>query len=396
VDALHFLGLLRHQQDRDPEAIDLIRRSLELDPDYVDARSNLGNIYRLRGDMPAALREYRRVLDLSPKMPDTLNNLGTVLSREGDLKGAAEAYRKAIAIEPDHGEAWLNLGNVFRRAGRYEEAANAYRQALEIDNSRSHAYLSLGRALYLAGKLDEAAAVYRRWIDAEPENEVAHHMLAACTGKEVPARASDGFLRRTFDTFSSDFDEILTRLKYQAPKLVADALGRALPTDDSDRASLDAGCGTGLCGPLLRPFAKTLVGVDLSGPMISKAEGRGCYDDLFEGELTEYLREHGPIWDGIASADVFVYFGDLAEVLSAAAAALRPGGVIAFTTERAEEADAPAGFLLTPTGRYAHSRSHLDRTLADAGLAPLAFEEVRLRMESGEPVSGTLAVARKG
>ncbi|NIR58985.1 MAG: methyltransferase domain-containing protein, partial [Gammaproteobacteria bacterium] len=48
---------------------------------------------------------------------------------------------------------------------------------------------------------------------------------------------------------------------------------------------LDAGCGTGLCGPLLAPHARTLVGVDLSGGMIAKAEELAVYDELEVAEL---------------------------------------------------------------------------------------------------------------
>ncbi|MCX4239251.1 class I SAM-dependent DNA methyltransferase [Paraliomyxa miuraensis] len=55
---------------------------------------------------------------------------------------------------------------------------------------------------------------------------------------------------------------------------------------------LDAGCGTGLCAPLLRPLARTLVGVDLSGKMLDQARRRGGYDELIEAELTEMLDAH--------------------------------------------------------------------------------------------------------
>ena len=37
---------------------------------------------------------------------------------------------------------------------------------------------------------------------------------------------------------------------------------------------LDAGCGTGLCGPLIAPHARRLVGVDLSGQMLAHARER--------------------------------------------------------------------------------------------------------------------------
>ena len=52
---------------------------------------------------------------------------------------------------------------------------------------------------------------------------------------------------------------------------------------------LDVGCGTGLCGALLSPYARRLVGVDLSDRMLDQARERNIYDELVKGELTAYL-----------------------------------------------------------------------------------------------------------
>lgn len=43
---------------------------------------------------------------------------------------------------------------------------------------------------------------------------------------------------------------------------------------------LDAGCGTGLCADVLRPYAKSLVGVDLSPQMLALAAKQQIYDQL--------------------------------------------------------------------------------------------------------------------
>ena len=43
-DALHYLGVLRHQQQRSDEAIMLITQALDRAPAYIDAWNNLGNV----------------------------------------------------------------------------------------------------------------------------------------------------------------------------------------------------------------------------------------------------------------------------------------------------------------------------------------------------------------
>ena len=158
---------------------------------------------------------------------------------------------------------------------------------------------------------------------------------------------------------------------------------------------MDAGCGTGLCGPALRPYACHLVGVDLSPRMIERARTRGDYDELVVAELTAFLAARTAAYDLIVSADTLVYFGRLEPVLTAAATALRPDGRLAFTVERAEDAEAADGFRLDPSGRYRHAETYLRRVLVGSGMAVETLEPVTLRLEGGQPVVGLLVLTRK-
>jgi predicted TPR repeat methyltransferase len=136
------------------------------------------------------------------------------------------------------------------------------------------------RALVLIGELDEAAKLYREWLAEEPDNEVVKHHLAACLNQGAPERASDKYVETVFDRFSSSFDAKLQHLQYRAPEYVTEALGRAAGEPKAALDIADAGCGTGLCGPLVKPWARTLVGFDLSAGMLDKAKPREVYDEL--------------------------------------------------------------------------------------------------------------------
>lgn len=392
ADLRHFLGVLLAQRGDHSGAEASIRRALELAPDYADAHNNLGNVLRqLHRDAEAEV-QYRRVLELVPEHADAWNNLGNVLRLRRDLPAAIAAYEHALAIDDAHADASQNLGNAYRSAGRVDEAIAQYRKALALRADRVALYLHLGRTLFRLGRLPEAAAVYQQWLQREPDNAIAAHMLAACAGGKAPARASDAFVKDTFDAFAEDFDEVLEELGYRAPQFVAEALDRHLG-GRRDLDILDAGCGTGLCGPLLRPLARRLTGVDLSPAMLSRARERRVYDDLVQAELTQWLLQRPAAFDVITAADVLVYFGELRPLLGAAAAALRPGGRLVFTTERS--ATAGAGYQLHPHGRYSHAPEYLEQTLQQVGLSVLASAPVQLRLEGGEPVAGTLAVAAR-
>ena len=235
--------------------------------------------------------------------------------------------------------------------------------------------------------------VFKEWLREEPDDPIARHMLAACSGRDVPPRASDAFIEKTFDSFAGSFDSRLARLQYRAPALVAEMLARSGAQPSRCLDVLDAGCGTGLCGQLIAPYARRLVGVDLSARMLDHARARELYDELVQGELTAYLGAAADAFDVIVSADTLVYFGPLDGIVAAAAYALRPGGRLIFTVEELLGAEL-AACTLSVNGRYRHSRAYLERVLRDAALRP-EIVPAELRLEAGDPVPGLVVRATK-
>jgi len=156
---------------------------------------------------------------------------------------------------------------------------------------------------------------------------------------------------------------------------------------------LDAGCGTGLCGPLLQGFARRLVGVDLSEGMLALARDRGIYDELIAAELTRYLETTEDRFDVVMCADTLVYFGDLHAVIDGFQRVLEADGVLVFSVEQTGPLE--QDFRLLPHGRYAHNADYVGKLLGDAGFDPVDMRPGVLRLEVGQPVNGLLVTARK-
>lgn len=394
-DALHYLGVLRHQQGHSDEAVELINTALAAVPDYPDAWNNLGNVHKECGRLAEAEAAYRKALACSPAHDNARINLAIVLEAQGDLQQALAVYQEVLARAPHNAHAhWMYGLFLFQHPSelaQVEEAVVQFRRAADLGADHIAVLRDLGVALYALGRRDEACDVYREWLAREPDNPVPRHMLAASGGAAAPARADDAYVRKTFDGFAASFDEQLVRyLDYRAPEVLTHALEKVLPVASEELEVLDAGCGTGLCGPLLRRYARHLTGVDLSGGMLERARQRGNYDDLTEAELTAYLAAHANAWDVIVSADTLVYFGDLVDVTAAAATALRAGGWFAFSLE-AVDGD---GFELSASGRYRHSRAYVERTLRGAGFTAIEISADSLRREAGQPVASWVVLAR--
>jgi len=393
VRALHFLGVLYHQTGESDRGIASLERAILLAPDYADAHNNLGNILKETNQLEPAYRAYRRVVELSPGHADAWNNLGVVLRGQGRYAEADGAYARAIELSPAHAAAWQNRGNLLARMNRLDDAVAAYSRVLELRPRDVAAYDALASTLYRAGRVEQAIAVYHEWLRADPGNSVAEHMLAACAGEAAPARASDRYVRDTFDGFAGSFDQVLDQLGYRAPGLIGELLERVLPPADASLVIADVGCGTGLCADFLRPRAKRLVGVDLSPGMLARARARRRYDQLVEAELSAWLASQRQAYDLIVSADTLCYFGALEDVVSGAVRALRPAGRLVFTLERA--ADPVESYHLNPSGRYSHAERYVRDRLAAATPGPIDVEHVVLRRERGDEVAGLLVSAQR-
>lgn len=392
--ALHFSGVLAHQQARDDEAVALIAQSLELEPDRPDWHSNFGIVLQDGLRLEEAIDAYERAIALDPSHANAHNNLGVVLRAKGRAADAEAAYRTALEIEPDHADAYNNLGVLLNGLGRQREAALCFSKVITLRPKHPEARRLLALAHHTLGEADKAVEVFEEWLRDEPNDPIARHMLAACSGRDVPARASDAFIEASFDSFAASFDAKLARLAYRAPALVAEMLAHAGVEPSGSLDVLDAGCGTGLCGPLIAPYAQRLVGVDLSEGMLARARARNVYDELVKGELTAYLQNCGGSFDLIVSADTLVYFGPLQEVAVAAANALRVDGLLIFTVEELSNGASDDGYFLSPNGRYRHSPSYIERVLMDAGLRP-EIAPAELRLEAGEPVAGLVVRATR-
>jgi predicted TPR repeat methyltransferase len=395
ANAVHFLGVLHHQLGRSGEAVKHIQRSIELDPKVPDWHNNLGNVLLESKRLAEAADAYEKAAEMSPGNATILNNLGALRRAQERFEEAADAYTKALALDPKRPEAHNNLGNLLQLQGRTQESLQHFCEALILNPKQHHARKMLGIAYYTLRRFDEAAKVYREWLAEEPDNPVPKHYLAACTGESVPERADDAYVEATFDAFADSFDANLEQLTYRAPQYVGEAVTRLGGTPAKQWQVLDAGCGTGLCGPLIAPYAQRLIGVDLSGQMLAKAKPRQVYDELIKAELTAYLLSAPRAYDLIVSADTLCYFGALEAAAQAAHGALRDSGWLVFTVESLDGGDAAGEqHHLNPHGRYSHRRDYVEQVLKQAGFEHIQTEPVHLRNEGGLPVQGWLVSAQ--
>ncbi len=393
ADARHHLGVLHFQRGKPEAGIALIVEALRDDPS-AKRFNELGNIHAQLGELGMAADAFRDTIRLSGTDSTVWNNLGSVLQRAGETHGAEAAYRSALGIDPDFVPALLNLALLLGEAGRDDESTFYHARALIQPPFEGKPLRMLALAHCRLGNNEQAADCYRGWLEEEPGNPVALHHHAACGGGDIPVRAPDEYVTAMFDAMAEKFDEkLVDTLGYCGPAIVEELLlGQIAPEVKLD--ILDAGCGTGLCMPVLAPIARRLTGVDLSEQMLKRARARGGYDELVRQELSAFLSARARAYDLVVVIDTLIYFGEITPVLAALARTLRPGGMLAFTTEATPEAEQSGkGYVLTTSGRYAHGRAYLLDRLRGTGFHIRKTVDVVPRRELGRPVEGVAILA---
>jgi predicted TPR repeat methyltransferase len=375
------------------EALTSLDQALGIAPGYVEALHNRATALIALKRHTEALSCCDQALAIQPNAAEILNNRGVALRNLDRKDEAIAAFRAALAGKPDAADFHLNLGVTLQETGQLEGAEQSLRRALAGKQS-ALGYQTLAGVLYEARKFDAATEVYRQWLAFEPDNPVPQH-LAAIGSDAIPERANDRYVAETFDNFAETFDSTLLGLGYQIPQQLTTLLKTELGAETTPLRILDAGCGTGLAAPLLRPLASRLVGVDLSGAMLDKARAQQLYDELALGELCMFMSNRPDAFDVIVLADTLVYFGALETAFSAAHRALAPGGILTFAVEsHADAGDSPT-YKLELHGRYSHRPDYVTQLLAASGFTLRTTETVVVRRELNTDVPGIAIVARR-
>ena len=423
LEALYNRGNALRELNRNAGALASYDKALAIKPNFPEALNNRGNSLRDLGRAAEALSSYDQALAVKPIYAEALNNRGTALRELNRAAEAIASFDKALTIKPAYAEALYNRGNALRDLNRAAEALASFDQALAINPCDAGALYSRGNALQdmergaealasydkalainpglaeawfdrgvvLQGlkRPEEAVAAYRQALAKGGDAEVIQFALASLGAEAAPVMAPKKFVAELFDQCADRFEgRLVGKLKYQAPDLLFDLVGRFVSSGKLD--ILDLGCGTGLAGARVHPFARTLTGVDLSSNMLKIARQRQIYDDLICGELVEFLGTRPKSFDMAIATDVFIYIGDLSRVFHGVRGALRDGGLFGFSVEASEEKD----FVLRSTCRYAHSVTYLRKLAESHQFYVEAIESMVIRQQDGSDVVGYLAVLR--
>ena len=378
------------------DAIQLAEAILSRDAKCYSTKITLARSLRIIGESEKSIRHWQELIEAIPNEFEFYGELGNTQFAAKLYEEAITSYEVVAQSNPNDIAAHLSIYAAYRELNATSEADAALQKAISIPGISDETYEQIVKGFLANEQPEQTLQIIERWLECSPGNAVATHhrnsCLAALNQNSTTETTSTEYLEKEFDGFARTFERQLKLLEYRGPAVIEEALVDHFGESQCEVA-LDAGCGTGWCGPAIRKHSKTLIGVDLSTSMLEKAKQKSVYDELLQGDLVKHLCDRPQQYDLVVSFDTLVYFGDLADAFNAAKTSLKSNGVFIFSLELLET-DEPKPFALQLNGRYAHSVSHVQESLSTAGLEATYIERRVLRMEKSLPVYHILVNAK--
>jgi len=362
-------------------AIASFDKALAIEPNDNEVWFYRGNALKNLNQLDAAVVSFERAVAIKPDFAEAYVNRGLALQELKQFDAAVASFGDAIAIKPDFAEAFFNRGLALQQLtpqhdATLDEAISMFDKACQLLPEGPGQHLRHAGALAKAKRFKEAEAAARRALAADPIDSMGAQMFLAGLGAEpMPDRISDAMLQTLYTARALTWDS-KENAHYQGAALVGNALVGMQRLDSID--ILDAGCGTGLVGTLVRAHVRRLDGVDMSQPMLDRAQEKGVYDTLFCGDMIAFLKQGPEKYDAVLSAATLIHFGSLSLIFEAAAIALRKNGLFIFTVFPNEKDS--TGFAvdhldgMAQGGCYVHGRDYLVALAAETGFKVESME----------------------
>lgn len=177
ADAYSNLGIVFRELNRYEDAGAAFQQALAIDPQHADAYGNLGILLNKLGRLNEAEAACRRAVAIRPDYPPVHFNLGLVMQGADRQLEAEAAYQRALTLKPDYVDALINLGTALQALGRYTEAEEAYARVLTIRPGHAEAHFNAGCLMQAMQRFPEAEIAYQHALLSNPDNGMAHNNL---------------------------------------------------------------------------------------------------------------------------------------------------------------------------------------------------------------------------
>jgi tetratricopeptide (TPR) repeat protein len=187
------IGTARAIADDDPpQALEAIKRALEVNPSAVDAHVFLAAQAVDADHDKEAHEAIDKALAVNPNSLEAHSLLAAMAYVHDDHETFDAETKKVLAIAPHYGEVYRVAGEQAARNYRYDEAVELTRRALELDPGNPHALSDLGLHLLRTGDEQGAREALEASFKRYPYDVVTFNLLGMMDTLDTFVTVQDG------------------------------------------------------------------------------------------------------------------------------------------------------------------------------------------------------------
>ncbi|HEY1606281.1 MAG TPA: sulfotransferase [Allosphingosinicella sp.] len=194
VAAIRMLAELAGRIGRYADAEKLLRRALDLAPDFAAARANLATALYRQNRPAEAIAELDALVDADAANPGNQNLKAAALGRLGAHEEAIGLYEQVLARLPGQPKVWMSYGHMLKTVGRGEDGIAAYRRAIALAPTLGEAWWSLANLKTVKLGREDVAAMAEALAAPDLERADLYHLhFALGKALEDQGRHEDAF-----------------------------------------------------------------------------------------------------------------------------------------------------------------------------------------------------------
>jgi tetratricopeptide (TPR) repeat protein len=237
----------------------------------------LGGTLQQKGNLDGAIADFQKALEIEPDSVETRNDLGLAFLQSGNTAEAIVHFQKALEISLDSGvtgpgnvlepndksHAWViarahcNLANALQQTGRLDEAGAHYEQALEADPDYAEAHANFGAVLMQQGLVDNAIMQYQQALEINPGFAETRFDLASAFQQKAQVKQAIAQYQKAIE-IKPDFTAALNNLAYLLATAPQDSLRNGVKAVELARRASQSGAGNSpiVLGTLAASYAE--------------------------------------------------------------------------------------------------------------------------------------------
>jgi tetratricopeptide (TPR) repeat protein len=191
------LGLLYGKEGNFREALKVLLKAIELDPEDTGAMVSIGSVYLGYEKIEAALKWTQKAIDINPNNLDALLQCAFLLSENRQIKECLEVYEKALLVYPDNPTIYERMSDAYLDLEEMDKALDCINKAFKLDPNNVQIINRAGQfAMNQENDIDKAIKLFLKGIELNPKDSISYNNMGiALTEKEELEKAKSYYLK---------------------------------------------------------------------------------------------------------------------------------------------------------------------------------------------------------